>query len=147
MVFLLNTLDIALKNMRSQAIKLHERIIMTTKKSTDELMKQLSSTSNIDSYLSNNSDNLINSTFIDKLEERMEQHQLSKAQVLKNADINQIYGYQIFAGQKKPSRDKILALCTGAQLSVDETNEILKIAGEAALYPKNKRDSIIIQVV
>lgn len=117
---------------------------MNTKKSTDELMKQLSSTSNIDSYLSTNSDHLIDTSFVSKLEEKMVQNNLTKAQVFKNADINQIYGYQIFAGQKKPSRDKILALCIGALLSIEETNEILKIAGEAALYPKNKRDSIII---
>jgi hypothetical protein len=57
--------------------------------------------------------------------------------------MNEIYAYQIFSGKRKPSRDKLLCLCRGMELNSVETNQLLKSAGFAPLYPKNKRDSII----
>ncbi len=45
---------------------------------------------------------------------------------------------------KKPSRDKILQLCIGANFTLDETNKALKIGNCGELYPKIMRDSVII---
>ena len=60
------------------------------------------------------------------------------------AEINDIYGYQLFAGSRKPSRDKLIALCIGMSLTLDRTQALLKATGFAPLYAKNKRDSILI---
>ena len=64
--------------------------------------------------------------------------------VIKKADINEIYGYQILSGKRTPSRNKLIRLCIGAEFSLDDTNETLKVAGFSPLFPKIKRDSIII---
>lgn len=80
----------------------------------------------------------------DALTEILKLKELTKSEVIKNADINEIYGFQIFSGVGNPSRGKLISLCIGMKLNIDETQELLKIAGFAPLYPKNKRDSIII---
>ena len=55
----------------------------------------------------------------------------------------EIYLHQIFAGRRKPSRNRLLCLCFGLEASVEETQELLKLCGMAQLYPKLKRDAII----
>lgn len=51
----------------------------------------------------------------------------------------------MFSGVKStPSKDKLICLSIGMDLSVDETNSLLKLAGLSPLYPRIKRDSIII---
>lgn len=69
---------------------------------------------------------------------------IKKSDLIKDADIDRTYGYQILNGCKKPSRDKILQLCISASLSFDECNKALKLGNVGQLYPKNPRDSIII---
>ena len=69
---------------------------------------------------------------------------LSKSSVLKNADINEIYGYQILSGKRTPSRNKLISICIGAGFTLEETNDVLRVAEYSPLYPKIKRDSIII---
>ena len=94
------------------------------KKSTDELLKQLNSCNNIDEY------------FKEKC--------LVKSQVFRKAEVDEIFGYQIFSGRKNPSRNTLIAICIGARFTLNEIQAALKIAGFATLYAKNKRDSLII---
>lgn len=44
---------------------------------------------------------------------------------------------------KIPSREAVLDICLAADASLDETNNILKLAGYAELYPRKRMDSII----
>jgi hypothetical protein len=69
---------------------------------------------------------------------------ISKSELIRNAEIDRTYGYQILKGSKKPSRDKILKLCISANLNLVETNKALKLGNVGELYAKNPRDSIII---
>ena len=69
---------------------------------------------------------------------------ISKSDLIKNAEIDRTYGYQILNGTKKPSRDKLLKLCISASLDIEESNKALKLGNVGQLYPKNPRDSIII---
>ena len=43
------------------------------------------------------------------------------------------YAYQLFNGTRKPSRDKVIQLAFGFGLSVDDTQELLKVARQAPL--------------
>ena len=47
-------------------------------------------------------------------------------------------------GRKIPSRDKIIRLALALGLSLDECQTALKFCGRSQLYPRIKRDSIII---
>lgn len=113
-------------------------------KKTTELLNELNRTSNIDKYLKDNRDSLIDCTLANYLCKVFEERGLAKADVIRNSDVNEIYGYQILGGKRIPSRDKTICLCIGAEFSVDDTNLTLKVGGYAPLYAKSPRDSIII---
>lgn len=114
------------------------------KKPTNELMETLNASSNIDRYLKDEADSLIDSPLFTYLNQLADEKNIKKSQAIKNAELNEIYGYQIFSGKRFPSRDKLITLAFGMGLSLEETQQLLKYGGFAALYPKNKRDSIII---
>lgn len=114
------------------------------KKPTDELLSQLKESNNINSYMKENQSNLIQKSLAEYLNELLEQKKLKKADVIRKSEVNEIYSYHIFSGKRTPSRDKLICICLGMELNVDEINQALKYAGYGILYARNKRDSIII---
>ncbi len=116
------------------------------KKSTEELLDILKNSS-LDAYLKNNNGELIENPICDYLTAIIDERNLSKAEVIKNSYIQTNYAYQIFSGLKVPSRDKLISLCFGLSLSIDEAQTLLKYAGYAQLYPRVKRDSVIISAL
>lgn len=58
--------------------------------------------------------------------------------------LDRAYVYQIFSGDKTPSRDKLIAVAFGLKLSDDETQQMLKLSGNRALYAKDQRDAVIL---
>ena len=115
------------------------------KKSTTELLKELENFSSFEEYKNANKDNLIDKSLSEYLCELISEKNLSKAEVIRKSELNENYAYQLFSGLKKsPSRDKLICLAAGMDLSVEETNSLLKLAAFLPLYPRTKRDSIII---
>lgn len=78
------------------------------------------------------------------LSEYITQKGLKKSAVIKDAEISEIFGFQVLSGTRNPSRNTLLSLCIGAKMTVDEVQATLKIADFAPLYPKRKRDSILL---
>lgn len=108
------------------------------------LLKNIDNESNLEDYLSktlNNSKDLLLHEYFSKV---FKEKELSKSAVIKNADLDRTYAYEILRGDKKPSRDKILQLCIGANFSLEESNKALKLGNVGELYAKVQRDSIII---
>ncbi|MBC8539206.1 XRE family transcriptional regulator [Christensenellaceae bacterium NSJ-63] len=114
------------------------------KRPTDELMGKLLKANHIDEYIKENENIFLNGTVAKALQALLSYKSLTKADVIHKAEMNDIYAYQIFAGKRIPSRDKLLCICFGMELTLDETQQLLKFAGCAPLYPKNKRDAILI---
>ncbi len=112
---------------------------------TDELHKVLQSMTlkEYDSYISEN-DILPSRTIQSYFEEYMKEHGLSKKELVKKSLLDRTYGYQILSGLRKPSRDKILALCLAGKMSFEEIQRGLEIAQAGVLYPKDARDAAII---
>ena len=69
---------------------------------------------------------------------------LKRASVIKAAGLNETFGYQIFKGERQGSRNKMLQLAFAMQLSLTEANRLLQAARVNELYPKDRRDAIII---
>ena len=69
---------------------------------------------------------------------------VSAERIIKNSDIARTYGHQLFNGARKPTRDRVIQLAFGFEMDYDETQELLTIARKSPLYPKIKRDAIII---
>ena len=114
------------------------------KKSTEELLEILKRSS-LEAYLAENSGELIaENPLCDYLNSMLKEKELTKAEIIKKTSISAPHVYQTFSGERIPTRDKLIAICFGMNLTVDETQTLLKYTGYAPLYPRNKRDSVII---
>lgn len=78
------------------------------------------------------------------LQQLLAEKGMQRADVVRRANLNQTFGYQIFMGTRHASRDKVLQLAFALQLTLRETDRLLQAAGANALYCKNRRDAIII---
>ena len=83
-------------------------------------------------------------TLAEYLEELLQAKGLKRSEVVRAAGINETFGYQIFKGQRNPSRDKVLQLALAMRCDLVETRRMLAAAGANALYCKDRRDAIII---
>ena len=113
-------------------------------KNTDNLRQELMQSSNIDEFLSSNKENFIDESIPEILNRLLTEKNITKAVLAKHSGISEVYLHQIFAGRRNPSRNRILCLCYGLGATIDETQELLKLCSAAQLYPKNRRDAIII---
>jgi len=114
---------------------------------TDELTNGLLRTKDFKRYISNHTDSLQTTTLAAHLQLLLEQKGLKRADVIRRGDIDRTFGYQIFDGTRTPSRDKILQLAFGFGLDYDQTCELLCIARKTALYPRLRREAIIIYAI
>lgn len=80
----------------------------------------------------------------DYLQQLLDERGLRRPEVVRQAGINPTFGYQIFVGQRNPSRNKLLQLAFAMKLSLREMNRLLQAGGCNELYCKNRRDAIII---
>ena len=112
-------------------------------KDTEDLRKELLSGIGIDSYLNRNRECFVKNDITDLIFIYYEQQNMSKAVLARQSGMSETYLHQIFSGRRKPSRDKIICLCIGMELSIEETQKLMKDAGFAPLYLKNRREAII----
>ena len=61
-----------------------------------------------------------------------------------SAQLDRVYGHQIFTGRYHPSRDKVIQLAFGFGLDEAEAQTLLKVARKPELYPKVERDAAIL---
>lgn len=113
-------------------------------KSTDQLMDELMKAHNIGEYLKANSKHMISDELSTYLSNILKKKSLVKSAVIKRSELSEVMGYQIFSGTRNPSRDSLISICVAMELSIDETQELLRVAQFALLYPRVKRDCIII---
>lgn len=116
------------------------------KKTTEELMETiLQSRKNIKQLIVELEPEQLNMTLQDYLTQYLAKTNLSAADVIRESGLNDSYGHQIFNGiRKNISRNKLLMLALGMQLTPEETQKMLKIANRGALYPRVKLDLIVI---
>ena len=78
------------------------------------------------------------------LKQLLEEKGLERSRVVRMADLNETFGYQIFTGARHPSRNKVLQIAFAMALTLKETNRALTAAGVNVLNCKDRRDAIII---
>lgn len=115
------------------------------KKTTGELLELLKKSPAAASYMEHAADDLIRqiplSVYLTNL---IEEKAMEKSRLIRLSGLDRGYVYDILAGKKNPSRDKVLALCFAMSLSAEDTQQLLKSTGYAPLYVRLKRDSIIL---
>ncbi len=125
---------------------------MIDEKTTGTLTDILKNTSGdkIDEYLEENAESLINGgkPFAEYMRRTIKGKGLLKQTVFLNADISEGYGYKLLSEEKRTrKRDVILRLCMGAGFDLKETQKALELYKMPALYPKDRRDAVIMIAV
>jgi transcriptional regulator with XRE-family HTH domain len=116
-------------------------------KTTDELDHEIKAATDVEDFLTANNGELLNQSLSEHLAYLLTQKGVSKSTVIRNSLLDRKYAYQIFSGDKTPSRDKLIAIAFGLSLSVDETQRLLKQSGNRELYSRDKRDAVILFVL
>lgn len=62
-------------------------------------------------------------------------------------DIDRGFGYHIFAGRRRLSRDNALKLALGLGMDVEETQRLLLVSKNSQLYPRVPRDAAILYCI
>ncbi len=110
---------------------------------TTELLNRLKQAEDINGFIEENSGEFMETSFVDFLNEMLVCKNTSVADVMKGSGQSD-YVYKIFRGERKPSRDIVIAVAVGMGLDADEAQLLLRIAKLARLDPRDKRDSVII---
>ena len=112
-------------------------------KTTSDLRREMFSQPDLDAYLEQNQPFFSHSDVKDLLEAVHARHPVSKTVLARRANMSEVYVYQVFAGWRHPTRDRLLALCVGLGATLDETQVVLRQAAWGELYPRIERDAII----
>ena len=112
--------------------------------STDELLKLLFKERSLERFLQVNESAYLNMEFSDYLSSWCRDHQEVPEQLIRRANLEKSFGHQLFSGRRRPSRDTVIQIAFAMGADVAETQKMLKIARKSLLYPRIKRDTVII---
>ena len=113
-------------------------------KSTTKIVEELGLCGDFNTFYNENKDYMVTSSLAEMLDKLLKEKSLKKSQVIKHAELSEVYAYQIFSGLRVPERKKLLCLAIGMSLNLDEVQTLLKCAGYSPLYVKLPFDSIIL---
>ena len=113
-------------------------------KDTSKIVEELGLCADFKSFYDENRDYMVKKSLSELLNELAAKSGLKKSQIIKNSELSEVYAYQIFSGLRIPERKKLLLLCIGMSLNLDDTQSLLKCAGYSPLYVKIPFDSVVI---
>ncbi len=113
-------------------------------KDTSKIVEELGLCENFATFYKENKEYMVNATLSQLLAELLQEQNLQKSQVIRNAELSEVYAYQIFSGLRVPERGKLLCLAIGMHLNLEQTQTLLKCGGYSPLYVKIPFDSIVI---
>ena len=112
-------------------------------KSTDEMKTELMCAPDLSGFLSDNSANFSSCGVPELLSDMLKQKGITKAALAKGAGMSEVYLYQVLAGRRRPSRNRLLCMCFGLSATIGETQKLLTQSGYAELYVKKRGDAVI----
>lgn len=114
-------------------------------KRTDDLLEQLKLQNiSYEDYLSENEDSFVVTDLTLFWKKAIKKSKMAKIDIINGADMGYTYFYNIIGGKSIPARDTIVKIYISMGLDIDDCQTALKLYNWAYLYPKNKRDSILI---
>lgn len=119
---------------------------MKDKKTCDllNILNSIDNTSTLNNYIKKTEADFKNLDLPSYFKNILKEKNIKKSKLIENSNLDRTYGYQILNGSKNPSRDKILQLCIGAKLNIQEIQRALTLGNVGQLYPKDSRDASII---
>ena len=112
---------------------------------TEELLERLFAAQTPDVYLDQGL--TIDRELSDYLHELLVAKGLKRADVVRASGLNGTFVYDVFAGKSRLGRDHALMLAFGLGCDLRETQRLLRLDGVSELWPKLRRDAVIIWCV
>ena len=109
---------------------------------TEVLFNELNFNNDLDDIIDNSQ--FLNLDFVEVVHRVMEANKLGKSVVIKESLLNITHGYQVFTGRRSLTRNTCLQLIFGLRADVEQARYILRALPAADLYPRVKRDAIIL---
>lgn len=119
----------------------------TTTQTLEDALLEVGNRRQLDSYLKNLAPKEAPASFeayyfrLDKVKK------MTTAELQRKSGIERSYLGHLREDAKHPGRNKVIALCLAAELSVDETQHALLAAGRSTLYARNRRDAILLHCI
>lgn len=118
------------------------------RKKTDELLEELKfKNTDIQEYIENNPESFIEINLKDFWERIIKNSGMTKSDIINKSDFSYVYFYDVIAGKKIPTSDKIIRLVLAMHLSLEQCQTALRYCGKSQLYPRIKRDSLLIYAI
>lgn len=116
--------------------------------STDTLMKMLeaSPVSFLKNFIEKNK-NVNEVSFHEYLKGFMEKKKIRTRTLIRKANISKTYAYQCLNGERLPGRDIVIRMCFVLGLTPKQSNRLLTLAQKNILYPKHRRDALILYCI
>ena len=118
---------------------------MGNTKSSEELLEILKSASSFEQGRNELKEYQITESLSETLNALVCKKKVRLADVMIRSGLKKAYFYSLFSGTRdNPSRDVLIQLAFGFELTLDEVQELLRNRGAAQLYPRIPRDGVII---
>ena len=116
-------------------------------KETTELLfelEQAKSTVEFQEFLKQNTSTLRRETFGDLVLNLCAKYEIKASRLQPQVAMSKAQFYNLLNGTRHPSKESALKIAFGLQVSLEEANALLSIAGYQTLDPKKKEDAILI---
>ncbi len=111
---------------------------------TQELLLLLERSPSLEPVLEEHGESMDGVSFSGRLNALMEERSISTSRLSELALLSRSFTYQLCSGVRAPSRDIVLRLALVLSLTVEEAQRLLLTAQRGALYPRVRRDAVMI---
>jgi len=117
---------------------------LITDATSDGLRSQIRDAKSFSEFWERHKKRIVHQPLSEYLYALLDEKGLKRSDVVVRTGLDKAYVYQIFAGKKNPSRDKLLTIAFGMKFSEEETQRMLQLSGHRALWPKDERDALLL---
>lgn len=115
---------------------------MAKERLTEELLERVLAAATPEAYLEEGL--TIERDLSDYLNELLVEKGIKRAAVVRASGLNGTFVYDVFMGKSRMRRDNALMLAFGLGCTLRETQRLLRLDGVGELWPKVRRDAILI---
>ena len=128
---------------RTVVENLHKNSEPGRKKDTMTLQSELRHSESMEHFIKENQSEFDTMSVSEYLSVLLKKYNVDKSDVSKRGGFAGNYAYQIINGNKNASRDKLIQLALGFPLTLEDTQELLRLGGYAELYVRDSRDAFL----
>ncbi|MDR2648696.1 MAG: hypothetical protein LBB94_03125 [Clostridiales bacterium] len=112
--------------------------------STGALLQRLFKTHSIECFITHYDKQMVSVSFSAYISRLCAEKGAAPSQIISRSGIERTFGHQLFNGRRTPSRDTVIQLAFGFGMDYERAQNLLKISGKSALYPRIRRDAVVI---